>query len=237
MALFRAGLHRAVSMLPRCTRIVAVNLQLPGLGRIFRQTARMGIMDWCWIDRFVEFESGRYAQAVKSISLAEEHVHDHFPSYPMMPGSLVIEGLAQTGGLLVFEHGGFSQRVILAKIPQVRFYGEALPGDVLIYTATLEYGNGNGAMVSATSHKGKQLQAEAEIMFAYVDHKVPRVSAFDVEIFLRMMKTLGAFEVGRAADGSRLIEPAPTGTATRTAVLPFPADFAGRLETATKGIG
>ena len=190
-------------------------------------------MDWYWIDRFVEFESGRYAQAVKNISLAEKHVHDHFPGYPMMPGSLVIEGLAQTGGLLVFEHGGLSQRVILAKIPRVRFYGEALPGDVLLYTATLEFGNGNGAMVSATSHKGKQLQAEAEIMFAYVDDKVPRASGFDGEIFLRMMKTLGAFEVGRAADGSRLVEPAPTGTATRTAVPPVPVNFLGNSQEIT----
>jgi hypothetical protein len=56
-----------------------------------------------------------------------------------------------------------------------------LPGDSLIYTATLEFGNGNGAMVSATSHKGKRLQAEAEIMFAYVDDQVPRASGFDGE--------------------------------------------------------
>jgi hypothetical protein len=60
----------------------------------------------------------------------------------------------------------------------------ALPGEVLIYTATLEFSNGNGAMVSATSHRGKQLQAEAEIMFAYVDDQVPRASAFDGEIFV-----------------------------------------------------
>jgi 3-hydroxyacyl-[acyl-carrier-protein] dehydratase len=194
-------------------------------------------MDWCWIDRFVEFESGRYAQAVKSISLAEEHLHDHFPGYPMMPGSLVLEGLAQTGGLLVFEHVGFSQRVILAKIPRARFYGQALPGDVLIYTATLEFGNAAGAMVSATSHRGKRLQAEAEIMFAYVEDQVPRASRFDGQIFLKMLKTLGAFEVGRAADGSRLVEPPPIRAATRTAASPLPVDFTNQLETATKGIG
>ena len=64
-------------------------------------------MRWYWIDRFVEFESGRYAKAIKNISLAEDHLHDHFPYYPMIPNSLVIEGMAQTGGLLVCEHNQF----------------------------------------------------------------------------------------------------------------------------------
>ena len=38
-------------------------------------------MRWYWIDRFIEFESGRYAKAIKNISLAEEYLHDHFPGY------------------------------------------------------------------------------------------------------------------------------------------------------------
>ena len=42
-------------------------------------------MRWYWIDRFLEFESGRYAKAVKNVSLAEDHLHDHFPGYPVSP--------------------------------------------------------------------------------------------------------------------------------------------------------
>ena len=48
-------------------------------------------MRWYWIDRFLEFESGRRATAIKNVSLAEDHLHDHFPHYPMIPHSLVIE--------------------------------------------------------------------------------------------------------------------------------------------------
>jgi 3-hydroxyacyl-[acyl-carrier-protein] dehydratase len=164
-------------------------------------------MRWYWIDRFVEFESGHRAKAVKLISLAEEHLHDHFPTYPVMPHSLVIEGIAQTGGLLVCEVNRFAEKVVLAKLPKVIFHGIARPGDVLTYTTTIEYINKDGAMVRATSHKGDQLHAEAEVVFAHLnDGRSPR-SLIDPEAFLKMMRVLGAFEVGHAADGSPLREP------------------------------
>src|SRR3990172_11882106 len=102
-------------------------------------------MRWYWIDRFVEFESGRFAKAVKNVSLAEEHLHDHFFGYPVIPKSLVIEGMAQTGGLLVCEHNRMIEKVVLAKIPRVRFFSEAVPGDTLTYTATIETIHKDGA--------------------------------------------------------------------------------------------
>ncbi len=164
-------------------------------------------MRWYWIDRFIEFESGRYAKAIKNISLAEDHLHDHFPNYPMIPNSLVIEGLAQTGGLLVCEHNHFTEKVILAKIPKAEFFSEARPGDTLTYTTTIEYIKEEGAMVHATSHKADALHAEAEIVFVHLND--PRTeSLFDPEAFLHMMRLLGAYEVGRAADGSPLRPPA-----------------------------
>jgi 3-hydroxyacyl-[acyl-carrier-protein] dehydratase len=163
-------------------------------------------MRWYWIDRFVEFESGRYAKAVKNISLAEDHLHDHFTHYPMIPNSLVIEGLAQTGGLLVCEHNHFTEKVILAKIPKVEFHCEAVPGDTLLYTTTIDYIKEEGAMVSATSHKGEVLHAEAEIVFVHLND--PNVGAlFEPETFLRMMRLLGAFDVGHAAEGGPLVPP------------------------------
>ena len=75
-------------------------------------------MRWFWIDRFIEFESGQRATAVKNVTLAEEHLHDHFPGFPVMPGSLMIEGMAQTGGILLGETHQFEHIVILAKIPE-----------------------------------------------------------------------------------------------------------------------
>ena len=51
-----------------------------------------------------------------------------------MPNSLVIEGMAQTGGLLVCEHNQFTEKVVLAKMPKAQFFCEAVPGDTLTYT-------------------------------------------------------------------------------------------------------
>jgi 3-hydroxyacyl-[acyl-carrier-protein] dehydratase len=163
-------------------------------------------MRWYWIDRFIEFESGRYAKAVKCVSLAGEHVHDHFPGYPMLPNSLIIEGLAQTGGLLICEHSKFTEKVILAKIAHARFFSAALPGDVLTYTTTVQYIKSEGAAVAATSHKNGQLQAQAEIVFAHLN--APGMGTFfEPEDFLKMMNLLGAFRVGHAADGGPLRPP------------------------------
>ena len=85
-------------------------------------------MRWIWIDRFIEFESGRRARAIKNVSLAEDHLHDHFVGYPVMPNSLITEGLAQTGGLLVGEVNKFEEKVILAKIPKATYHFPAVPG-------------------------------------------------------------------------------------------------------------
>jgi 3-hydroxyacyl-[acyl-carrier-protein] dehydratase len=161
-------------------------------------------MRWYWIDRFIEFESGRYAKAIKNISLAEDHLHDHFPSYPMIPNSLVIEGVAQTGGLLVGEVNNFTEKVVLAKVAKAEFFCEALPGDTLTYTAAIECVKDGGAMVSGTSHKGEVLHAQLEIVFAHLNDS--RMGAlFDPGTFVHMMRLLGAFDVGHAADGSPLV--------------------------------
>ena len=58
-------------------------------------------MRWIWIDRFVEFVDGSHAKAIKNVSLSEDHLHDHFPGFPVMPQSLMLEGMAQTGGILL----------------------------------------------------------------------------------------------------------------------------------------
>src|SRR6185295_3873122 len=88
-------------------------------------------MRWLWIDRFLEFERGKTARAIKNLSMAEDHFADHFPGYPVMPAALMLEGLAQTGGILVGEANEFKEKVILAKIPRAMFFREALAGHQL----------------------------------------------------------------------------------------------------------
>jgi len=164
-------------------------------------------MRWIWIDRFVEFEHGKRAKAIKNLSLAEEHLHDHFFGYPMMPHSLILEGLAQTGGILVGEYNNFEEKVILAKVPKVTFHNVALPGDTLTYETVIEKIEEHGAMVHATSHVGDVLQAEADIVFAHLDDSRQPNNLFEPKNFVFTIKLLGVFDVGRGADGAKIEEP------------------------------
>src|SRR5205823_11214111 len=95
------------------------------------------LMRWIWIDRFTKFKRGKAARAVKNTSRAEDYFADHFPGYPVMPASLVLEGLAQTGGILVGEANDFKEKVVLAKITSARFDRDAVAGETLLYDVEL----------------------------------------------------------------------------------------------------
>ena len=71
---------------------------------------------------------GRRATAVKNVSLAEEHLHDLYPAFPIVPHSLIVEGMAQTAGILVGEARNFAEKVILAKIGKATFHRLVRPG-------------------------------------------------------------------------------------------------------------
>ena len=126
-------------------------------------------MRWIWIDRFEDFQSGRSARAVKNLSLAEDHFAQHFPGYPVMPAALILEGLAQTGGILAGEANGFKEKVVLGKVPKAVFYREALAGETLIYEVELLHMRTEGASVQCKATSDGRLVAEAEIFFAHLD--------------------------------------------------------------------
>jgi 3-hydroxyacyl-[acyl-carrier-protein] dehydratase len=126
-------------------------------------------MRWIWIDRFLEFEHGKRAVACKNLSLAEDYFADHFPGYPVMPGSLILEGLAQTGGILVGEANDYREKVILAKIPTAKFHREVLAGEELTYEAEMLNLRTEGASVAGRVRVGQELVVEAEIFFAHLD--------------------------------------------------------------------
>jgi 3-hydroxyacyl-[acyl-carrier-protein] dehydratase len=126
-------------------------------------------MRWIWIDRFVEFESGKSARAVKNLSLAEDHFRDHFPGYPVMPAALILEGLAQAGGILVGEVNNFQEKVVLAKVPRAVFHREMLAGEQLLYEVEIQHLRPEGASVQGRVLVGGQVTVEAEIFFAHLD--------------------------------------------------------------------
>jgi len=164
-------------------------------------------MRWYWVDRFIEFQSGRRAVAVKNTTLAEDHQDLYLPGFPTVPVSLLVEGLAQTGGLLVGEWNHFKERVVLAKVARASFHRPTLSGDRLIYTATIEKFQPDGAICHATIHCEDELRAEVELVFAHLDDRFADVDLFEPADFLRMLRVFQLFEVAIDRDGNRLQVP------------------------------
>jgi 3-hydroxyacyl-[acyl-carrier-protein] dehydratase len=142
-------------------------------------------MRWMWIDRIVELVPRQKLVAVKNVSLAEEHLHDHFPAdagrdlpaVPVMPASLIIEGMAQTGGILVGHAEEFREKVILAKVGRAEIQRDATPGCTLRYTATMERFDSTGAAIKGVielldhAHPGPGFQpiGHIELVFSHLD--------------------------------------------------------------------
>jgi 3-hydroxyacyl-[acyl-carrier-protein] dehydratase len=129
-------------------------------------------MRWIWIDKFVEFESGRRAVSAKNVSLAEEHLHDNFPGFPMMPECLMIEAMAQTAGILVGEARDFKEKVVLAKISKAVFFDYVVPGDTLRLEAQMQTLAAEAASTTGRITRGDQLIAEIDLMFSHVDRNL-----------------------------------------------------------------
>jgi len=176
-------------------------------------------MRWFWIDRFLEFESGRRAVTVKNVTMAEEHLHGYFPGWPVMPPALVIEGLAQTGGLLVGQVFDYRERVVLAKVGKAKFYGDARPGDTLRYTAQLERMDEDGGMVAGTSHIGDELHAEIDLFFAHLDGHYEERDQFHPAEFFMLLQGLGLFDIGRTPEGDPIQVPPQMLAAAKSAGL------------------
>lgn len=164
-------------------------------------------MRWFWIDRFTSFESGTSASAVKNISLSEEALDDYMPGRPSLPNALIIEGMAQTAGLLVAEVNQFQDRVVLAKVGKAIFHLPARNGDQLRFQAKIEDRRDDGAIVSGTTHIDGELQAEIELTFAFLGERFGNRPLFPNNDLLGMLLTLGMYEVGKDVNGNPLVIP------------------------------
>ncbi len=127
-------------------------------------------MRWLWIDTFVEFVPGEKAVAIKNVTLAEDHLHDHFPGYPVFPPTLMIEGMAQTAGILVGQAREFQENVILAKIRKAAFSDYATPGQQLRYDATLEMLDDRAATTRGVVSCNNTVIGSVDLIFSHVNH-------------------------------------------------------------------
>ena len=156
-------------------------------------------MRWIWIDKFVEFESGKRAVSIKNVTLAEEHLHDHFPGFPVMPECLMIEAMAQTAGILVGQAKNFEEKVILAKINKCVFFDYVRPGDTLKLEANIDSIAPEAAGTRGKITRDETLVAEIDLMFSHIDQniggkKFPDENFVFTDMFASLMQGIGLSE-------------------------------------------
>jgi 3-hydroxyacyl-[acyl-carrier-protein] dehydratase len=164
-------------------------------------------MRWIWIDKFVEFHSGRRAVAIKNVTLAEEHLHDHFPGFSVMPETLMIEAMAQTAGILVGEAKKFQEKVILAKVKKAVFYDYVRPGDTLKLDAKIDSIAHEAASTSGRIMLSEKLIAEIDLMFSHIDQNLagkefPKENFVFTDTFESLMNDVLLGSVGSNAPDS-----------------------------------
>jgi beta-hydroxyacyl-ACP dehydratase FabZ len=119
------------------------------------------------IDRIIEFEPMKRAVGYKNLTINEEFFQGHFPHYPLMPGVLMIEALAQLGGTIIMRPHDYKRRTaVLTGIDRAKFRRPVVPGDRLDMEVTLLRSRSSVGWVSASASVGGKPACSAELMFA-----------------------------------------------------------------------
>ncbi|HSW44180.1 MAG TPA: UDP-3-O-acyl-N-acetylglucosamine deacetylase [Phycisphaerae bacterium] len=122
------------------------------------------------VDRVVGLEPGKRAVGLKNVTANEEFFTGHYPGQPIMPGVLIIEAMAQLGGLLLsreLEHTG--KVAILLSLDRVKFRRPVMPGDQLVLEVVARRVKSRTGHVVGSARVGNELVAEADIKFMMVD--------------------------------------------------------------------
>lgn len=122
------------------------------------------------VDRILEINlEENEILGVKNVTANEPFFQGHFPGVPIMPGVLILEALAQTGGVLVHQKGYNQKIAVLLNVTNAKFRKPVIPGDVLLLYAKGVHVSGNGGKVKARAMIGQVLAVEAELSFALVN--------------------------------------------------------------------
>ena len=120
------------------------------------------------VDRIIDYVPGKSAVGIKNVSFNEPHFQGHFPGHPIMPGVLIVEAMAQVGGVVMTQVPEYEGGLFLfAGIDKVRFRRQVVPGDQLIMTVELLWVKQRRfAKIRSTAEVDGQIAAEGELMFS-----------------------------------------------------------------------
>lgn len=122
------------------------------------------------VDRIIDYVPGQRAVGIKNVTFNEPQFQGHFPGRPIMPGVLIVEAMAQVGGVVLTQIPGVSGLCMFAGIDKVRFRRPVVPGDQLVMTVELlvvkrlRFGK-----MQARAEVDGQLVCEGELMFSVVE--------------------------------------------------------------------
>ncbi|QIN80766.1 3-hydroxyacyl-ACP dehydratase FabZ [Rubrobacter marinus] len=122
------------------------------------------------VDRVEEVEPGVRAVGIKNVTQNEPFFQGHFPDYPVMPGVLIVEAMAQVGAVGVMTLEGYAGKLALfAGIDGVRFRRQVIPGDVLRMEVEISRLKGRVGRGKGSATVNGERACEAELMFAFAD--------------------------------------------------------------------
>jgi 3-hydroxyacyl-[acyl-carrier-protein] dehydratase len=123
------------------------------------------------VDRIIDFVPGEKAVGLKNVTYNEQFFQGHFPQYPLMPGVLIVEAMAQVGGIVLTQLPEYTSGLfVFAGIDGVRFRRQVSPGDQLIMTVELvAFKRRRFAKMKAKAEVDGQIAADGELMFSLVD--------------------------------------------------------------------